>query len=94
MRGKWVQEGIQKCVNVIEEMILHFSPIDETSYYNLALEIVAKKRANENVLTQSEKDLRKKCLWIPRHAKLGTQKSSRMLNLKMPKWLDILQEIK
>lgn len=94
LRGKWVQKGLQKCINMKEEMILHFSPIDETSYHNLALEIVAKKCAKENVLTQSEKDLRKKSLWIPRHAKLGTQKSSIMLNLEMPKWIDVLQEIK
>jgi len=95
LRGKWVQEGIQKCVNIKEEMILHFSPIDETSYHNLALELVAKKkRGKENVLSQSEEDLRKKCSWIPSHAKLGTQKSSIMLNLEMPKWIDVLKEIK
>jgi dTDP-4-dehydrorhamnose reductase len=94
LRGKWVQEAIQKCLNVREDSILHLSPTDETSYYKLAEEIVAKKNLPQcNLLVQSASELKKNCLWTPRHAKLGTQRSSRMLNLEMPKWIDILKEI-
>ena len=95
LRGKWVQEAIQKCLNVRENSILHLSPTDETSYYKLAGEIVAKKNLPQNnLLVQSESELKKNCLWRPRHAKLGTQRSSRMLNLEMPSWIEALKEVK
>ena len=95
LRGKWVQEAIQKCLNVRENSILHLSPTDETSYYKLAGEIVVKKNLPQcNLLVQSESELKKNCLWRPRHAKLGTQRSSRMLNLEMPSWIEVLKEVK
>ena len=95
LRGKWVQEAIQKCLNVRENSILHLSPTDETSYYKLAGEIVVKKNLPQcNLLVQSESELKKNCLWRPRHAKLGTKRSSRMLNLEMPSWIEVLKEVK
>lgn len=95
LRGKWVQEAIQKCLNVREDSILHLSPTDETSYYKLAGEIVAKKNLPmNNLLVQSESELKENCLWRPRHAKLGTQRSSLMLNLEMPSWIEVLKEVK
>ena len=95
LRGKWVQEAIQKCLNLREDNILHLSPTDETSYYKLAEEIVAKKNLPQcNLLVQSASELKKNCLWIPRHAKLGAQRSSQMLNLEMPSWIEVLKEVK
>ena len=95
LRGKWVQEAIQKCLNLREDNILHLSPTDETSYYKLAEEIVAKKNLPQcNLLVQSASELKKNCLWTPRQAKLGTQRSSRMLNLEMPSWIEVLKEVK
>jgi len=95
LRGKWVQEAIQKCIKVSEDSILHLSPTDETSYYKLAEEIVAKKNLPQcNLLVQSASELKKNCVWTPRHAKLGTQRSSRMLNLEMPSWIEVLKEVK
>ena len=95
LRGKWAQEAIQKCIKVSEDTILHLSPTDETSYYKLAEEIVAKKElAQDNLMVQSASELKKNCVWKPRHAKLGTQRSSRMLNLEMPSWIEVLKEVK
>jgi dTDP-4-dehydrorhamnose reductase len=95
LRGKWVQVAIQKCLNIKEDCILHLSPRDETNYYKLAEKIVAEKNLPlSSLLVQSESELKKNSLWTPRHAKLSTERSSRILNLEMPSWTEVLKEVK
>jgi dTDP-4-dehydrorhamnose reductase len=95
LSGKWVRSALLQCVKNNNEGIFHLSPANETSYYALALKIGAKKEnISCNIQKQPDSNLRKKCSWLPRYAKLGTRESSVKLNLVMPNWQDILDNIK
>jgi dTDP-4-dehydrorhamnose reductase len=95
LSGKWVRSALLKCVKNNNEGIFHLSPTNETSYYTLALKIGAKKENTScNIQKQPDSSLRKNCSWLPRYAKLGTLESSVKLDLVMPNWQDVLDNIK
>lgn len=93
--GKWVGAALLQCLKNKNEGIFHLSPIDETSYYEFAKEIGARKgQPPKKIQKQSRRSLLKNCLWLPRYAKLSTKISSERLGLEMPKWIDVLEREK
>ena len=93
--GKWVGAALLQCLKNKNEGIFHLSPIDETSYYEFAKEIGARKgQPQEKIQKQSRRSLLKNCLWLPRYAKLSTKISSKKLGLEMPIWMDTLKGVK
>lgn len=95
LSSKWVGTALLQCLKNKNEGIFHLSPINETSYYELAKEIgIRKEQPQEKVRKQSRRSLLKNCLWLPRYAKLSAIESSLNLGLNMPKWTDAVEEIR
>jgi len=89
----WVVEAITRFLNFKESGIFHLSPIDESSYYELA-RTAAKIYGFDEALIQKQRieDVRKKIVFIPRHAGLSTKLTSAKMGTVLPTWVNAVNK--